>query len=300
MLAQAAEDRLTIGAHRRHVLEILRGEAAAQIHHGQVNAALGEILEDHRGGLQRAVPHAGVTLLRADVEGHAIGLEPKLMGAIQHARRHLGHAAELARQGPFGARAVAQDAAEHLGAGRDAGDLLDLFHAIDRIEADAELIGPGDVALFLDGVAEGDAIRRAAGRQHLLDLDHGSRVEAGAQTRQQIQHLRRGIGLHGVEHARVGQGLGEGAVIVAHDIEVEDHAWPFIKTLFTAGAEKLLNTVSHRGIPSTHAALAHAFTVASWMTMPCAARGGDASATGEPPAMTVCSEPSKASEHPAG
>jgi hypothetical protein len=34
------------------------------------------------------------------------GFEAEAMGMLKHARRHLGHAAELARQWPFGARAV--------------------------------------------------------------------------------------------------------------------------------------------------------------------------------------------------
>jgi hypothetical protein len=94
--------------------------------------------------------------------------------------------------------------------------------------------------------------------------------------------------------------MGESAVVVAHDLKVEDHAWPFIETLFTAGAEKLLNTVSHRGIPSTRTGSPHAFTVASWMAMLRTMRGGDATAAVDPPAVTVCPEPAKASEHSIG
>ena len=55
-----------------------------------------------------------VALLRADVERHPVGLEPEPVGVLEHVDRHLGHAAELPRQRPFGAGAVAQDAAEHL------------------------------------------------------------------------------------------------------------------------------------------------------------------------------------------
>ena len=94
------------------------------------------------------------------MERDAIGLEAEPMGVLQHVRGHLGLAAELARQRPFGAGAVAQDAAEHLRAGRGAGDLLDLGLAVDREQADAEREGARDVALLLDGVAEGDAVRR--------------------------------------------------------------------------------------------------------------------------------------------
>ena len=96
-----------------------------------------------------------------------------------------GLAAELARQRPFGADAVGQDAAEHACAGRGAGDLLDLRHAVDREEAHAERMGAGDVALLLDGVAVGDAVGRGAGRQHHLDLGDRGGVEAGAERGEQ-------------------------------------------------------------------------------------------------------------------
>ena len=121
-----------------------------------------------------------------------------------------------------------QDAAEHLGAGRRAGDLLDFGLAVDRVEADAERVGARDVALLLDRVAVGDAVGRGAGGQHHLDLGDRGGVEAGAELGQQRQHFRRRVGLHRVEHAGVGQGLGEGVVVVAHDVEVDDKAGPFV------------------------------------------------------------------------
>ena len=104
---------------------------------------------------------------------------------LEHVGRHLGHAAELARQRPFGAGAVAQDAAEHLGAGRGAGDLLDLGLAVDREEADAELEGARDVTLLLDRVAERDAVGRSAGRERHLDLGDRGGVEARAERGEQ-------------------------------------------------------------------------------------------------------------------
>ena len=158
-------------------------------------------------------------------------LQAGLEGVLQHVHRHGRLAAELARQRPFGADAVGQDAAEHAAAGRRAGDLLDLGLAVDRVEADAERVGAGDVALLLDRVAVADAVGRGAGRQHHLDLGDRGGVEAGAELGQQRQHLRRRVGLHGVEHARVGQGLGEGIVVVAHDVEIDDEARAFVGTL---------------------------------------------------------------------
>ena len=168
------------------------------------------------------------------------------MRGFEHAARHLGHAAELARQRPFGTLASAQDAAEHLGPRRHAGDFLDLGFAIHREQADAEREGTRDVPLLLDGVAERDAVGRGAGGQHLLDLDHRGGVEAGAEPGQQVQHFRGRVGLHGIEHARVGERLGKGAVIVAHHVEVDHEA----RAVFATIAQELENTIGHGGIPS--------------------------------------------------
>ena len=143
------------------------------------------------------------------------GSRPEPEGVLQHVHRHGRLAAELARQRPFGADAVGQDAAEHARAGRRAGDLLDLGLAVDRVEADAERVGARDIALLLDGVAIRDAVGRGAGGQHHLDLGDRGGVEAGAELGQQRQHLRRRVCLHRVEHAGVGQRLGEGGVVVA-------------------------------------------------------------------------------------
>ena len=164
---------------------------------------------------------------------------------LQHVDRHGGLAAELARERPFGADAVGQDAAEHARAGRRARDLLDLGGAVDRVEAHAERIGARDVTLLLDRVAERDAVRRRAGRERHLDLRHGRRVEARAERGEQRQHLRRRIGLHGVEHARVGQRLGEGLVVVAHDVEVDDETRPVVGV----AAQKVADARGHGRSP---------------------------------------------------
>ena len=163
-----------------------------------------------------------VTLLRTDMERHAVGLEAGPKRVLQDVHGHAGLAAELARQRPFGTGAIRQDAAEHLGTGRRAGDLVDLGLAIDREEADAERIGARDVTFLLDRVAERDAVGRGAGRQRHLDLLDRGGVEAGTKLCQEGKHLRRRVGLHGVEHARVGQRLGEGGVVVLDHVEVDD------------------------------------------------------------------------------
>ncbi len=157
--------------------------------------ALGEVAEDRRRDLQRAVPHARVALLRADVERQAVRDEAERMGALEHLRRHLRRAAEFARQRPFGAVAVAQDSAEHLRARRGARDLLDLRLAIDRIEPDAERIGARDVLLLLDRVAEADAIGRRAGGERQLDLGDRGGVEARAEPASRLRISGAGLAL---------------------------------------------------------------------------------------------------------
>jgi len=169
-----------------------------------------------------------IALLRADVERDAIGLEAELHRVLEHVHGHRRLAAELARQRPFGAHAVRQDAAEHARAGRATRDLVDLRLAIDREQAHAERIGARDVALLLDRVAERDAVRAGTRRERHLDLRHRRRVEARAERGEQRQHLRRRVGLHGVEHARVGQGLREGLIVLADDVEVDDETRPVV------------------------------------------------------------------------
>ncbi len=157
-----------------------------------------------------------------------------------------GVAAELARQRPFGAGAVEQEAAEHPRAGRGAGDLLDLGLAVDREQPHPQREGAGDVALLLDGVAVGDAVGRGAGRQHHLDLGHRCGVEARAEPGEQRQHFRRRVRLDGIEHPRIRQRVGECLVVVAHDFEIDDEARP----VFAAMAQELVDALSHGALPN--------------------------------------------------
>src|ERR1019366_9906616 len=100
MTAQRLEYRLPISLHRRHVLQIFRWEAAAKIDHLQVDPALRQVAEDRSRRFQRAIPHARIALLRADVKRQAESNEPEPMRMFEHAQRHLPRAAEFAPQGP--------------------------------------------------------------------------------------------------------------------------------------------------------------------------------------------------------
>ena len=114
-----------------------------------------------------------------------------------------------------------------------------------REEPDAKLEGARNVALLLDRVAERDPVGRGAGRQHLLDLHHRGRVEAGAHAGQEVEHLWGRIGLYGIEHPGIRQSFGKRSIIVAHDIEVEHHA----RSVITARTEEIADTIGHGGIP---------------------------------------------------
>ncbi len=130
------------------------------------------------GVRQRLVPGVKIGLLRADMERHAMRVQSKRIGMAQHVHCHRGHAAEFARQRPFRALAIGQHAAEHFRAGRNTGDLVDLFDGINSEQADAKLIGAGNVALFLDRVAKRDAVSGRARIHRHFDFGNGCRIKA--------------------------------------------------------------------------------------------------------------------------
>ena len=168
---------------------------------------------------------------------------------VEHLDRHLRIAAELARQRPFRAGAAEQEAAEDLGAGRGAGDLFHLGLAVDREQADAERKGARDVTLLLDRVAEGDALGGGAGGEHHLDLGDRGGVEAGAERDQKRQQLGRRVCLDGIEHPAVRQRLGKGAVVVTHDVEIDDEARTIVQPLFAAAAQEVMDALGHWRAP---------------------------------------------------
>ena len=195
---------------------------------------------------QRLVPLLEVGLLAADMEGDAVGIEPPLLGLAQQVLGHLRRAAELLAERPLGAAAIDQHAAEHARARRHAGELLQLRLAVEGEQAHALLVGPGDVLLLLDGVAEGDAVDRDAGRLHELDLAAGGGVELRAGGRQARQDLRRRVGLHGVEDVRRRQQLAHAAEVVLDDVEIDHQA----RRLGLLLSEITKNTLGHCwGVP---------------------------------------------------
>ena len=114
------------------------------------------------------------------MEGDAVGIEPPVLGLAQQVLGHLRRAAELLAERPFGAAAIDQHAAEHARARRHAGELLQLGLAVEGEQAHALLVGPGDVLLLLDGVAEGDAVDGDAGRPGRARSRRGSRCRTSS------------------------------------------------------------------------------------------------------------------------
>ena len=182
------------------------------------------------------------------MERNAISIQAKRLGMAQHIHGHRRDTAELARQRPFGALAVGQHAAENARLWSSTCDLLHLFDAIDREETNAKIIGARDIALLLDRVAERDAIGRRTGIQCHLDFGDRRGVEGRAHRSKEAQDLRRRICFHRVVNPGIRQRLLEGAVIFAHDIEVDDQARP----IRTSGGKEIENALCcHRSLQCT-------------------------------------------------
>ena len=58
----------------------------------------------------------------------------------------------------------------------------------------------------------------------LTEATSKQRAELG----QQLEDFRRRVGLHGIEHLRVRQRLGERQIVLADDVEVDHQAGPFV------------------------------------------------------------------------
>ncbi|MNX85341.1 hypothetical protein D3C86_1171750 [compost metagenome] len=164
----------------------------------------------------------------------------------QNVDSHLRHAAELARQRPFGAFAIRQHAAEHACAGSGTGNLLDFLVAINGEEIDAERMSACNIAFLLDGVAEGDTVGSRTRIKRHLDFSHGGAIEVGAERSEQLQDFGSRVCLDGVIDGAVRQGVPESVEIVAHDVEINHEARAF----GTSGLDEVENACSrHRYIP---------------------------------------------------
>ena len=169
--------------------EVTRRKAAAQIEHRERDAALGAGPEHRRRRSQRPVPGLDMVLLGADVERQAVRHQTLPERELQDVGGIDRLAAELARQRPFGAGAIADDATEHAAATRGAGRLLDFGFAVDGEQADAERKRRGGSRGFLDGVAVGNAVGAGAGFEHGSGFADRCDIERAAEAGEEFQDL---------------------------------------------------------------------------------------------------------------
>src|SRR5262249_49723481 len=67
-------------------------------------------------------------------------------------------------------------------------------------------------------------------------------VEAAAEPGEQLEDLRCGVGLDGIEHFAVGQRLGEIEIVLADDVEVDYQT----RSVIAALLEKFADACGHR------------------------------------------------------
>jgi hypothetical protein len=213
----------------------------------QFDTLLGQLSEDALGIGKRRIPGIDLHHLRADMERHAVGLKAELVGVDEHVDGHLRHAAELARQRPFGTFAIRQHAAEHASRRERHGRSSRLPRGCRRQrDRNAERMRAGNVAFLLDRVAVGDPVRRRTCVERHLDFRNRGAVEARTERGEQLQDFRRRVCLDGIVDRAVGQGVAERVEVVAHDIEVDDEAGAF----GASGLDEIENTSGrHLAVP---------------------------------------------------
>jgi hypothetical protein len=79
-----------------------------------------------------------------------------------------------------------------------------------------------------------------------LDLDHGGRIEARAEFGQELEHLSLRVRLHRVEDTGVGERTGKLGVVVAHHVEIDDHA----RAVLASVAQEFTDALSHGALPT--------------------------------------------------
>src|SRR5262249_62340773 len=127
---------------------------AADIDHAQLDIRLDEQRKHPCGTAYGAVPLTEIGLLRADMEGNAIGVETKIPGSTQELNGHLRSAAEFTRQWPLGTLAGDENAAEYLRARRRTCQLVELVGAVKSKQPQTGPVGEGDVLFFFYSIAE--------------------------------------------------------------------------------------------------------------------------------------------------
>ena len=135
---------------------------------------------------------------------------------------HLGTAAELARQRPIGSATIGHDATKQSRTRRRLDELVELGITVEREQANTLVVRVLDVDALLHRVAIGDPRRIGAGRETHVDLGRARDVEVGTQRDEELEDLRRWIGLDRIEDVGARQCVGQLAVAIGDDVEVDD------------------------------------------------------------------------------
>ena len=117
-LVEVAFDGFAVRRQRAAAVVVHGREPAAQVEDPGAQTALARQLEHVGRGSDGGAPGLGVALLRTDVEGHACGVEPKLVREGEHLDGLVGRAAVLAGQRPVRAVAGGDQPAQDLAARR--------------------------------------------------------------------------------------------------------------------------------------------------------------------------------------
>ncbi len=163
------------------------------------------------------------------MEGNAVGLQLQLTREDQEIHRHVGLAAELARQRPVrSGGAFGEDAYIDFRTRRGLGDVAQVGFRVGGEHAHTLVVEVADVLGFLDGVAVADALRaNAAGHYFVQLIDRGD-IEARTLVAQQIDDLDRRVGLDGVVHAGEFETGAQVVIGLADGFGVDHHEGGFV------------------------------------------------------------------------
>ncbi len=217
-------DRAGVAFDRRHLAGVMRRKPAADIDHAQIDIGLGEQREHARRSADGAVPLPQIGLLRADMERHAVRIEAEAARLPQEVDRHLGDAAEFARQRPVGAGAIDQDAAENPRPRGRPRQLLELVRAVEGEQAQSRAISKDDVLFLFYRVAERQPVRGHAVIEAQLDFAAAGHVEIGALAVEHGEDRRGRVGLYRIVDAGERQMPAQCVVSLGDGVQIDDEA----------------------------------------------------------------------------
>lgn len=206
--------------HRGHIdgepRGVRHGEAAADVEICERESCGFRLSEKTMNEEERFLIRRDAQRLATDVEADAHGPQSRTFRREEQRQRVLRARAELRIEIDERAAVVHGDAHEHRGARHRLRDLADLAHVVERHAPHAILRRRAQAARVLHGIRVDHAVARDALARERLDLPRRRHVEVRTERRETAQNGRRGIRLHRVVDARVGQMRAEEPVVLLH------------------------------------------------------------------------------------